>query len=66
MQGEVKIEAVVGRDGSIVEARLVSGPPLLRDAALNAVQHWRYRPYLVDGKATEIATTAILDFRLSR
>lgn len=66
VQGEVVIQAVVGRDGSVLETRLVSGPPLLREAALDAVQRWRYRPYLVEGRPTEIATTAIVDFRLTR
>lgn len=64
VQGEVVVEAVVGRDGNVVETRVVSGPPLLRDAALGAVQQWQYRPYEVDGKATEITTMARLQFRL--
>lgn len=65
VQGEVVIEAVVGRDGTVISTRVVSGPPMLRDAALSAVQRWRYRPYEVDGKPTEIATTARVDFRLA-
>jgi TonB family protein len=64
VQGEVIIEAVVGKDGSVVDTRVVSGPPMLRDAALNAVQRWRYRPFEVDGKPSEIATTARVDFHL--
>ena len=64
VQGEVVIEAVVGREGDVVEARVVSGPPLLRDAALRAVQQWRYRPFEVDGKPAEVATTARVAFRL--
>ncbi len=64
VQGEVIVEAIVGRDGDVIQTRVVSGPPMLRDAALRAVGRWRYRPYQVDGEATEIATTARLDFRL--
>ncbi len=66
VQGEVIVEAVVGRDGGVVETRVVSGPPSLRAAALDAVQRWHYRPYEVDGKPVEVATTAVLEFRLDR
>ena len=66
VQGEVVVEAVVGRDGGVVDTRVVSGPPLLRAAALDAVQRWHYRPYEVDGKTIEIATTARLEFRLDQ
>lgn len=64
VQGEVIIEAIVGKDGDVIDTRVVSGPPLLRDAAVSAVQRWRYRPYEVDGKPAEIATTARVEFKL--
>ena len=66
VQGEVVIQAVVGRDGRVIETRVVSGPVPLQAAALGAVSRWNYRPYVVGGKPAEIATTAILDFRLGR
>lgn len=66
VQGDVVVEAVVGRDGEVLDTRVVSGPPLLRAAALDAVQRWHYRPYQVDGKPIEIATTARLEFRLDQ
>ena len=62
--GEVKLEAQIDRDGTVTYARVVSGPPLLRDAALNAVQQWRYRPYLSRGKAVPMTTSAVMDFQL--
>lgn len=64
VQGEVRVRAVVGRDGDVIDARVVSGPPLLRDAALEAVERWRYRPYMQYGKPVAVATTAILDFQI--
>ena len=66
VQGDVVVEAVVGRGGEVVGTRVVSGPLLLRTAALEAVQHWHYRPFEVDGKPVEIATTAHVEFRLDR
>ena len=64
VQGEVRVRAVVDRDGKVIDARVVSGPELLRDVSVEAVQHWRYRPYMQGGKPAEVATTAVLDFEL--
>jgi TonB family protein len=64
VQGEVTVRAVVDREGNVTDARVVSGPELLRDVSLEAVQHWRYRPYMQGGKPVEVATTAVLDFEL--
>ncbi len=64
VQGRVVVQALVGSSGRVLDAHAVSGDPMLRNAALNAVRGWRYRPYVVDGRASEIETTATLDFRL--
>lgn len=64
VQGQVTLQAEVGRDGSVASARVVSGPPQLRDAALDAVQQWRYRPYYSGGKSITMRTTVIVDFEL--
>ncbi len=64
VEGEVTVQATVGRDGNVLDARVVSGPPLLRDAALQAVQQWRFRPYEQDGKAMNVGTTAVVDFQM--
>jgi|GEM_PF-1840082 len=64
VQGQVKVEAVVDASGNVSAARVISGPAMLRDAALNAVQHWRYRPYKPDGKPRTFTTIAVMDFQL--
>lgn len=64
VQGEVMVRAVVNREGNVIDARVVSGPELLRDVSLEAVQRWHYRPYMHGGKPIEVATTAVLDFEL--
>jgi TonB family protein len=64
VEGEVTVRAVVGPHGNVVDASVVSGPPLLREAALDAVGRWRYRPYEQDGKPVTMATTAIFDFQI--
>jgi TonB family protein len=64
VQGEVKLSADVDRDGKVASVRVISGPPLLRDAALDAVQRWRYRPYQSSVGPIPMAAIAIMDFQL--
>jgi TonB family protein len=62
--GAVKLEAVVDTSGNVVNARVISGPPQLRDAALSAVQQWRYKPYAPGGKPRMFTTQALMEFEL--
>jgi TonB family protein len=64
VQGEVKLSADVDRDGKVAAVRVISGPPLLRAAALDAVQRWRYRPYASPGGPITMAAIEVLDFQL--
>lgn len=64
VQGEVKVQAEVDRDGNVASARVISGPPLLRDAVMDAIQHWRYRPYFAGGKPVAMSALAVVDFQL--
>jgi TonB family protein len=64
VQGEVKLEAEVGPDGNVTSARVISGPPLLREAAANALEHWHYRPYIADGKPIAMSALVVMDFQL--
>ena len=65
-QGVVKLEAIIAADGSIRNLRVVSGPPLLIDAALEAVRQWRYHPTLLNGVAVEVMTEIDVSFSLTR
>ena len=64
VQGEVRVEAEVDPDGNVASTRVISGPPLLRDAASDAVQRWHYRPYLYDGKPVAMNALVVMDFHL--
>jgi periplasmic protein TonB len=63
--GTVEMQATISRVGTIENLRVVSGPPLLRQAALDAVKQWRYRPYLLNGDPVEVETTINVDFRMN-
>ena len=66
VEGPVILQAIVSRDGTVATTRVLSGPRLLRGAAANAVRRWRYRPYVINGEASEVATIVTVDFRLAR
>ena len=66
IQGVVVVEVRAGRDGSIRSVKLVSGQPLLADAAIAAVKQWRFRPHLVSGRPVEMQTKVTLNFSLPR
>lgn len=66
VEGTVVLEATISKSGTIENLRVASGPPILRQAALDAVQNWRYRPYLLDGEPVEVETTINVIFTLSR
>jgi periplasmic protein TonB len=63
-EGTVVVQAVISKSGRIESARVVSGPPVLQAAALQAVRAARYRPYLLNGLPTEVETTVSIAFRM--
>ena len=63
IQGQVKLHAIIGRDGRIQSLSAISGHPLLLRAALEAVEQWRYRPYVLNGEAVEVETLITVNFK---
>jgi periplasmic protein TonB len=64
MQGTVVLAAVIGKDGAVKDLKVVSGPPVLAQSAMAAVKQWRYKPYYLNGQATEVDTTINVNFKL--
>ena len=52
------------RAGTIQNLRVVSGPPMLQQAALDAVRTWSYKPYQLNGEPVEVETTVNVVFNL--
>jgi protein TonB len=65
-QGSVRLRAIIARDGSIANLQLISGPPLLVKAAMDAVTQWRYRATLLNGMPVEVLTEITVNFTLSQ
>jgi protein TonB len=66
VQGTIHFQATIGKDGSVTNLQAVSGPPLLRQAATDAVKQWTYRPTLLNGQAVEVVTSIDVVFTLSQ
>lgn len=66
ISGVVKFNAVIAKDGSIQNLTLVSGHPLLVQAATEAVRQWVYQPTLLNGEPVEVITTIDVNFTLSQ
>lgn len=64
IQGVVVIEAVISRQGLVEQAHIVSGQPMLAEAAMAAVSRARYQPYRLNGEPVEVETTINIDFVL--
>jgi protein TonB len=64
VQGDVKLDAIIDEQGRVVELKVISGHPLLLDAAIKAVSQWRYQPTLLNDQATSIQLIVTVQFRL--
>lgn len=63
-EGAVVLDAVISKSGTIESLHPVSGPEILRRAAMDAVQVARYQPYRINGEATPVETTITVVFRM--
>jgi protein TonB len=66
VQGLVRLEATIGKDGRIENLVVVSGEPILAAAAMEAVRNWQYAPTLLNGDPVEVVTTIDVNFTLSK
>ncbi|MCM3879414.1 MAG: energy transducer TonB [Vicinamibacterales bacterium] len=64
VQGVVILEAIIGADGRVQQARVLRSIPLLDQAAMDAVQSWQYTPTLLNGRPVPIIMTVTVNFRL--
>jgi len=64
VEGVVTLQGVIGKNGSVRSLKALAGPEILQGAAMQAVQQWRYRPYLLNGQPVEVQTTINVIFKL--
>jgi periplasmic protein TonB len=66
LSGDVRVSATIGKDGVPRDLRPVSGDPRLVDAAMAAIQQWRYAPARLDGDARDSQITITVSFQLNK
>jgi len=66
ISGTVRLHAIISKDGTIQQLEVLSGHPLLQQAALDAVRQWRYQPTLLNGEPVEVDTTIDVIFSLNQ
>jgi protein TonB len=64
ISGTVVLQATISKTGTIENLRVISGPPMLTQSALEAVKTWRYKPYQLNGEPVEVETTVNVVFNL--
>jgi protein TonB len=66
IQGIVVLEAEISREGLIENLRVVSGHPLLTQAAIDAVKQWTYKPTMLNGEPVPVVTTVTVNFSFAQ
>lgn len=65
IQGTVRLQALISKDGTIQDLKVISGHPLLVKSAIEAVSRWRYQPTLLNGEPVEVETEIDVNFTLA-
>lgn len=64
LQGSVVLQGLIAEDGTVQDLKVSEGNPVLARAAVEAVRHWRYKPYELNGKPIRMNTTITVSFKL--
>jgi len=65
IEGTVVLQGVISKEGRIIKLQVVSGPQMLQQAAIDAVEQWEYQPWMLNGAPIEVETTLRIPFSLS-
>jgi TonB family protein len=66
VRGKVLLDVVIGKDGTVQDLHVVSGPEMLRQSSIDAVKQWTYKPYLLNGDPVEVKTTITVTYSLGK
>src|ERR1700676_3207022 len=65
VQGAVRLQALISREGTIQELQILSGPSILATAAREAVKQWHFKPYIQNGQPVETQARITVNFTIS-
>jgi len=66
VEGTVRVEAVIGKDGHVIHEDLISGHPLLVSQAKECIQQWVFQPMTINGDPVEVVTELEMSFTLPK
>lgn len=66
IQGQVQIDAILDEQGNVMEMKVVSGPPLLYQAALDALKKWKYEPTYLNDQPIAVQMIVTVTFLLGQ
>jgi protein TonB len=61
--GSVVLQVLIGRDGTVQDAKFLQGSLVFARAAIDAVKQWRFKPYTLNGRAVSVQSTITLNFK---
>jgi TonB family protein len=61
--GSVVLQVLIGRDGTVQDAKFLQGSLVFARAAIDAVKQWRFKPYTMNGRAVSVQSTITLSFK---
>lgn len=64
ISGDVKIDALIDANGRVTTTKVLSGPTLLQQSAMDALRQWKYKPATLNGSPVSMHLTVTLQFRL--
>jgi protein TonB len=64
VSGDVRVDALIDANGRVTTMKVISGPALLHQAAMDALRQWKYQAATLDGKAVPMHLTVTIQFRL--
>ena len=65
VQGAVRLQALISKEGTIQELQILSGPSILATAAREAVKQWHFKPYIQNGQPVETQARITVNFTIS-
>ena len=66
VEGDVLLQALVDETGKVENVSVVNGPEPLRNAAMDALRNWRFRPYMIDGHPVAVRTLVDFHFKMAQ
>jgi protein TonB len=62
-RGSVVLQVLIGRDGTVQDAKFLQGSLIFARVAIDAVKQWSFKPYLVNGRAVSVQSAITLNFK---